>query len=154
MSEVVIYNAGGHQRLGTVSLRHAIKMLHRRVAHVLEVVDGETFGPYSKPRAVELVQYVHTAWVYERTRKVPYSNGALLRRDRHKCAYCGRAANTVDHVTPRCQGGKSTWLNTVAACTPCNARKAGRTPEQAGMPLRYGAPFEPTLGDIYPRSTR
>lgn len=154
MSDVVtIYNLGGTQVLGYVTLRHAIRMLHRRVAQVLEVVEGEKFGPYSKPRAVELVRYVHTAWVYERTGKVPYTRDALMRRDRHKCAYCGRAADTMDHVIPRCQGGKTTWLNAVAACQPCNARKAGRTPEQAGMVLRW-RPFEPTLLDIYPRARR
>ena len=35
-------------------------------------------------------------------------------------------------------------LNTVAACHGCNNRKADRTPEEAGMPLRY-APTEPTM---------
>ena len=151
MTDVVIYNAGGTQRLGTVSLRHAIGMLSRQVAQVLEAVEGETFGPYLRPRAVELVRYVHTKWVYARTRRVPYSDKAVLRRDRHTCAYCSRPADTVDHVVPRCQGGLSTWSNTVAACRPCNSRKGGRTPAQAGMPLR-SPPFVPTLVDLYPRA--
>ena len=30
----------------------------------------------------------------------------------------------------------SSWTNCVAACVGCNARKANRTPEQAGMHLR------------------
>jgi HNH endonuclease len=150
MTDVVIYNAGGTQRLGTVSLRHAIRMLYRQVAQVLEAVDGETFGPYVRPRAVELVRYVHAAWLYDRTGRVPYSGGALLRRDRHTCAYCSGPADTVDHVVPRCQGGQSTWTNTVAACRSCNARKGGRTPTEAGMRLRF-RPFVPTLADLYPR---
>lgn len=149
MSEVVIYNLGGSQVLGRVSLRHAIHMLHRRVAAVLEVVEGETFGPYQRPRSVELVRYVHTRWVYERTGAVPYSRATLLRRDRHRCAYCGAPASTVDHVLPRCQGGATSWLNVVAACEPCNAVKGGRTPEQAGMRLR-ARPFVPTFRDVYP----
>lgn len=153
MSDVVIYNLGGTQILGTVSLRHAIKMLHREVAQVLEAVDGEMFGPYPKPRAVELLRYVHTRWVYEQTGKVPFSKAGLMRRDRHKCGYCGRRADTVDHVVPRCQGGATTWENTVAACGPCNSDKAGRTPEQAGMVLRV-RPYIPTLTDLYPRSRR
>lgn len=153
MSDVVIYNLGRTQILGKVSLRHAIRMLHRRVAQVVEAVDGETFGPYAKPRAVELVRYVHSKWVYDRTRHVPYSKGALLRRDRHKCGYCGRAAVTVDHVLPRAQGGKSTWTNCVAACEACNFAKADRTPEQAGMRLRT-LPYDPTLEDIYPKRGR
>ena len=67
-------------------------------------------------------------------------------RDRHRCAYCGRRATTVDHVVPRSRGGQDTWLNTVAACAADNHRKADRTPEQAGMRLLV-RPFEPTPAD-------
>jgi 5-methylcytosine-specific restriction endonuclease McrA len=66
-----------------------------------------------------------------------YSRRAVLRRDAHRCAYCGRSADSVDHVVPRCQGGADQWENTVSACRPCNQRKAGRTPDQAGMQLLY-----------------
>ncbi|WP_265521202.1 HNH endonuclease [Oerskovia flava] len=149
MTDVIIYNLGGGQVLGRVSLRHAIRMLHRKVAAVHEAVEGETFGPYQRPRSVELVRYVHARWVYERTGAVPYSRAALLRRDRHRCAYCGAYATTMDHVVPRCQGGRTTWLNAVAACEPCNADKGGRTPEEAGMVLRV-RPFTPSFTDIYP----
>ncbi len=148
MSDVLIYNLGGSQVIGRVSLHHAIRMLHRRVAAVLEAVEGERFGPYQRPRSVELVRYVHTRWVYERTGRVPYSKAALMRRDRHRCGYCGRAATTVDHVQPRCQGGRTEWLNLVAACVDCNAGKAGRTPKEAGLTLRL-TPFVPTFEDIY-----
>ena len=69
---------------------------------------------------------------------------SILRRDGHVCQYegCNRRANTVDHVIPRCQGGKSTWNNLVACCMICNQLKGGRTPEQAGMKLR-NAPAHP-----------
>jgi 5-methylcytosine-specific restriction endonuclease McrA len=39
-------------------------------------------------------------------------------------------------VVPRSRGGRTTWDNIVAACSPCNLRKGGRTPAQAGMPVR------------------
>ncbi len=58
MSQVVILNAGGQQVLGKVTLRHAIGMLHRRVARVHEAVPGETFGPYPRPRSVELDRWI------------------------------------------------------------------------------------------------
>lgn len=71
----------------------------------------------------------------------------LLRRDRWTCAYCGREAAerelSVDHIVPRAQGGGWTWMNLVAACRPCNARKADRRPEQARMPLLY-LPYVPS----------
>src|SRR5690349_19923811 len=90
--EVVSYYVVCSQELGRVSLRHAIRMMHRQVAEVLEAVEGETFGHYQRPRSVALVRYVHARWVYERQGRVPYSRAALLRRDRYRCAYCGGTA--------------------------------------------------------------
>jgi 5-methylcytosine-specific restriction endonuclease McrA len=56
-----------------------------------------------------------------------------------------------DHVVPRIQGGKTIWENIVTACYPCNDRKGGRTPDQAGMKLRR-APYKPkTLPMLGPR---
>lgn len=63
----------------------------------------------------------------------------LFARDRNQCQYCGRhfptADLSIDHVIPRAQGGGDTWENLVCACIWCNARKGGRTPEQAGLHL-------------------
>lgn len=63
----------------------------------------------------------------------------LFARDRNLCQYCGRTFPTadlsIDHVKPRAQGGGNTWDNLVCACIKCNARKGGRTPEQAHMSL-------------------
>ncbi len=63
----------------------------------------------------------------------------LFARDRNQCQYCGRHFPTselsIDHVLPRTQGGGDSWTNLVCACVRCNARKGGRTPEQAGIAL-------------------
>lgn len=40
-----------------------------------------------------------------------------------ECAYCPRAANTVDHIEPVSKGGSSRLGNVVPACTSCNSRK-------------------------------
>ena len=42
-----------------------------------------------------------------------------------RCAYCGRRADSVDHVIPRCQGGSDDAGNLVPACKPCNSSKNG-----------------------------
>ena len=72
----------------------------------------------------------------------------LYARDRHLCAYCGHQfkdyALTIDHVLPRSRGGKNTWVNTVAACKPCNTAKADRTPEEAHMHLLF-VPYAPNV---------
>jgi hypothetical protein len=45
-------------------------------------------------------------------------------------------------VMPVCRGGLNDWGNVVTACSPCNNRKGGRTPEEARMPL-LSDPAEP-----------
>lgn len=76
----------------------------------------------------------------------PLKNTFLFHRDQHICAYCGSEFAerhlTMDHVMPRCQGGRDKWENLVSACLTCNQRKAGRTPQQAHMELLY-VPYKP-----------
>ena len=74
--------------------------------------------------------------------KVPYqrhlsvSRRGVLARDAHRCQYCGSKAETVDHVVPRSRGGGHSWDNVVAACRPCNLRKADRSLRDCGLQLR------------------
>lgn len=147
MNAVVIYNLGGTERLGVVSLRHAVRMVHRGVARV-HTSRGDKIGPYERPTAVELLQYVFAKWMYRATGRTLYSKPGVLRRDHHTCGYCGRTAQTVDHVIPRCQKGESTWLNTIAACWTCNQRKGGNRPDQVGMKLQW-KPFIPSVDQAY-----
>ena len=57
----------------------------------------------------------------------------VLRRDGHRCRYCGSHADdsplTVDHVTPKSLGGSDSPSNLVAACKDCNAGKASANPD-------------------------
>ena len=39
------------------------------------------------------------------------------------CAYCGSPGDTLDHVRPRCRGGRSDWTNLVCCCAECNRAK-------------------------------
>lgn len=57
----------------------------------------------------------------------------ILERDNYMCAYCGRRANTVDHVIPKTQGGDESENNLVACCKRCNNKKNNRIPEEANM---------------------
>jgi 5-methylcytosine-specific restriction endonuclease McrA len=83
---------------------------------------------------------------------VTFSRRNLFKRDHWTCQYCGTqpgtAELTIDHIVPRSHGGGSTWDNCVLACVPCNARKANRTPEQAGMRLRR-RPVRPSWKPLY-----
>ena len=64
-----------------------------------------------------------------------------------RAAHCGKTTRqlTLDHVIPRYRGGPHTWENLVSACTPCNRRKAGKTPDEANMQLR-NRPTTPRAG--------
>ncbi len=92
------------------------------------------------PSIVRLSAFVRVPF-----RRIVLSRKNVLRRDNHRCLYCGRADEplTIDHVHPRSRGGPDTWENLVAACTRCNNRKGDRTPEEAGMTL-LRRPYRPS----------
>ena len=78
----------------------------------------------------------------------------LFLRDKFACQYCGHGRDlTFDHVTPRAQGGRTTWENVVTACAPCNLKKGGRTPKQARMPLAM-SPIRPTSWQLQEHGRR
>ncbi len=131
MSGVLVLNAG-YEPLHRVSVRHAIRMLVREVAVVEEAVEGESIGHFAMPSVLRLVRYVKLHW---RKEKPKWSKKRLFIRDNGCCGYCGKPANTIDHVVPRSHGGQSTWTNTVASCFKCNSKKGARTPAEAGMKL-------------------
>lgn len=59
---------------------------------------------------------------------------ALFNRDGSTCVYCGTDQRlVVDHMVPINQGGTDEIDNLALACKGCNAGKAGRTPEEAGL---------------------
>jgi len=51
-----------------------------------------------------------------------------------KCFYCSkelpREEMTKDHLTPRCLGGKTVYINLVPSCEPCNKAKGTRPPTE------------------------
>lgn len=70
-------------------------------------------------------------------RTVKFNRRNIYIRDHYTCQYCGvkpsREELTIDHVNPRCRGGKSTWENVVLACQGCNSRKGSLSLEEAHM---------------------
>lgn len=106
------------------------------------------------PSVVRLKRYVRT---FKRTMNARCTRRNVLMRDRYKCQYCGIGCNmgtiTIDHVMPRSRGGKTVWDNVVAACHPCNRRKADRTPLEANLPL-LKVPKRPTWVDLLEESHR
>lgn len=148
---VLLYNLGGQELLKRVSVKKAFNMIWRGVARVLEADEG-TFGGFEIPKSLELVRYQVTKWRYQATGKVPFSRRGVFYRDNFTCAYCGRKLTisecTLDHVLPKWRGNHATWNNSVTSCQKDNNRKGGRSPEEAGMKLRY-TPHTPSFPDAY-----
>lgn len=145
MRDTLVLNAS-FEPLSTVTLNRAVVLVLQDKAVVeqahpeLRMRGADVDIP--APRVIRLCRYVRVPF----RRQAPWSRRGVLVRDRHRCAYCGRRATTVDHVVPRSRGGQDTWLNTVASCAEDNHRKADRTPQEAGMEL-LREPFEPTPAD-------
>ena len=53
----------------------------------------------------------------------------------------------VDHIIPKCIGGKTTWFNVVSACTSCNVNKGRRLLKYSNMHLER-MPLKPTAEQL------
>jgi 5-methylcytosine-specific restriction endonuclease McrA len=95
---------------------------------------------------------VLSAYEYLPKGRVRFSRLNIYARDQDTCQYCSRTLPrselNLDHVNPRTLGGKTTWENVVCSCVPCNLKKGGRTPEQAGMRL-LRKPFRPRWTPLF-----
>ncbi|GAB4382593.1 MAG: HNH endonuclease [Phycisphaerales bacterium] len=161
-SKVLVLNKV-YVALRVISARRAFSLLVRDAAEIVHIEQGRYYN-YTLSSWLEVSQLARQFepdahdWVrtvrmhiavprvirllgYDRVpdEGVKLNRRNLFARDRNRCQYCGRlfpsSELSIDHVTPRAQGGPDTWENLVCACLRCNARKGGRTPEQAGMKL-------------------
>src|SRR6266576_2907615 len=150
--------------INIISVRRAFCLLCKDLAEVVSQEDGQ-FATYDFATWREVSEYrarnfrqEDDDWVrtvnseiqvprvirllgYEKLPKqtVKFNRRNIFARDNNQCQYCGRkfptAELSLDHVTPRSQGGQTTWENIVCACVSCNVRKGGRTPKQAHLSL-------------------
>lgn len=143
-TSVMVLNAS-FEPMHRVDLKHAIRMLVREVAVVQEAEGDRMIGHLPVPRVLRLVKYVKMKW---RSAKAPtWSRKRLMARDKEICAYCRGHATTVDHIVPVSLGGKSEWLNTVAACSPCNNKKGHGTLKEKRMKSHI-TPYAPSWWDL------
>jgi 5-methylcytosine-specific restriction endonuclease McrA len=134
---VLVLNAS-LEPLHIVSVRRAIVLLLKEKAEVVEAARAKIRSEnlaLEMPLVIRLVYYVRVP----HRLLIPVTRRTILARDQYTCQYCGaqptKGKLTLDHVVPRSRGGGHSWDNVVAACIPCNQRKGGRLPEEAGMRL-------------------
>lgn len=135
-AKVLILNQN-YEPMSVINVKKAIVLLYMGKAELIAANDALQVRSVSMsmpfPSIVRLSVYVRVPF-----KKIILSRKNILRRDGHRCLYCGRGdiPLTLDHVVPLSRGGEESWENLVCACVKCNNRKGDRTPEEANMPLR------------------
>jgi len=133
-SRVLLLNAT-FEPLTVVTAKRAVVLMLSGKAECVEVTLEEAFHSENltlpAPSVMRLSRYVRVPY----RGAVPMTRAGVLRRDGRRCAYCGRRADTIDHVVPRSRGGGHTWENCVAACRLCNSKKADRLLGELGWIL-------------------
>jgi 5-methylcytosine-specific restriction endonuclease McrA len=101
------------------------------------------------PSVIALTDYVSRP-----SMRPAFTRRNVFLRDGYQCQYCGGYFQTqeltLDHVMPRCMGGKLNWENAVTCCKKCNSKKGSHLPSElrkVGMKL-INEPRVPTKFEL------
>lgn len=135
MKKVLLLNST-EEVLAFISERKAIRLLYKNKVDVVSSWMDDVFmwfGQLMHFPAVLKMRY----YVGRKITKLLFSRKAVLKRDKNVCQYCLKQfkTGTIDHIIPRSLGGQSTFTNCVAACFPCNKKKANKPLEETNMKL-------------------
>ena len=152
-SAVLVLNRN-YQPVHVTSVKRALSLLYLGVAKAIDaqyrLYEFEDWAALSASLGHDCISTIDrrirvprvvvlSAYEYLPRGRVRFSRLNIYARDHDTCQYCARqlprSELNLDHVLPRSQGGKTSWENVVCSCVPCNLRKGGRTPEQAGIKL-------------------
>lgn len=132
--QVLILNQN-YEPMSVIAAKKAVILLYLGKVEIIEhhaefIHSVSSALPY--PSIVRLMSFISVP-----RKRVVLSRRNILKRDNHRCQYCGtnHRTLTVDHVIPKNVGGEDSWENLVCACVQCNNRKGNRTPDDAGMHL-------------------
>lgn len=133
MSRALVLNAT-YEPLGVVSERRAVVLVLERKADVVHETGQHLHSARLQvvvPSVVRLRRFVRVPYRW----KAPLNRRLVFARDNHRCQYCGKSAESIDHVVPRSRGGEHSWDNVVAACRPCNIAKRDRMLHETSLRL-------------------
>jgi len=134
--KTLLLNAS-YEILSFIAERKALKLIVKNKVEIISTWDDVInfgYGSMKLPAILRLKNHVRRNYYNSN-----FSKRALIKRDRSMCQYCAKTLSssqiTIDHVTPRSQGGVTSYVNCVVCCYGCNNKKANRTPDQAMMVL-------------------
>lgn len=136
MTETLVLDVG-YQPVARVEWETAIVWVLEKVVEVVDEHPDRYIRTVNW--SVKMPSVVRFLKPISRKKAIKFSRHNVYARDKGRCQYCSarvsRDGFTYDHVLPRVKGGKTCWENVVVCCQACNQRKAGRTPQEAGMHL-------------------
>lgn len=130
----------------TVNWQRALTLVFKDVVEPVDYYSAKvkdcSGNFYPIPAVLRLKKYIRVS----RT-QITISKRKLIARDKNTCAYCGKHfpsdSLSIDHIKPTSRFPKNpnNWKNVITACFKCNRKKGNKTPDEAGMPLK----FQPTI---------
>lgn len=120
--------------MSVCNVQRAVILLYLGKAELIAKCDGKVLHSVSTtlpiPSIVRISMYVRIPY-----KKIVLSRKNILRRDNHRCQYCGATdvSLTIDHIIPKARGGEDTWENLITACIRCNNKKGNKLPEEVHL---------------------
>lgn len=151
MPRVLLLNADWLP-LQFITETRALRLLMRGRAEVITVEDSPSMWDSHYATVSTSFQVPATIRLHFRVSVKPsvsrFRKRILFNRDDWSCQYCAKKLGwsniTVDHVVPKCRGGKTTWKNCVVCCKQCNKIKGPYLPQEVNMKL-LKQPSEPRI---------
>jgi len=140
----------GYMPIGVLSWRKAVNLVvGRQKAHVVEEYEEKRSACFDAAVIRLIVTSPNPYSIFE---KQKFSKRNVFIRDKYLCQYCEKRLSgkdlTIDHVTPRYSGGKTSYLNCVTSCKKCNVRKGNTHLEKLQMRLLKPV-RKPNMYDIF-----
>lgn len=124
--------------LSIIDWQHAIKLMFLEKISVLEIYTQHV--AHSAHLSINYPAVAVSKNYFNNKKGVRFSRTNLYLRDLYQCQYCHDTFDskdlTIDHMIPRCNGGKVNWLNAVTACKHCNTKKGTKLWKPLHMPYK------------------
>ena len=121
--------------LTVVSYKRAVSLLLNKKINSLKNSNFSLNSENSSvliPKVGILNYYVNAPYI----RRVALNRENIFIRDLGTCQYCGKTAESIDHILPKSKGGKNEWSNVVACCKKCNIIKADKFLYETSLTLK------------------